>query len=204
MVEPLAVLALIVLVVWLVVVAGVRTYVGYRQTGTVTTLVRPETGSPAWWAKLISSGGVVLAFAAPIAELLGLAPIGALDHQAVRYAGLALGIVGIASSLAAQLAMGDSWRGDVDPNARTRLVTDGPFRLVRNPILTCTAVTVVGLGLMVPNVLSVLMLAALVVSMQVQVRLVEEPYLMRVHGDAYRRYASRTGRYLPGIGRLHT
>ena len=198
----MAVLALIVLVVWLAVVAGLRTYIGYRQTGTVATLVRPETGSPAWWAKLISSIGFVLAFAAPIAELANLAPIGALDHQPLRYAGLGLAIAAIAGSFASQLAMGSSWRGDVDPDARTALVTEGPFRVVRNPILTCTAATMIGLALMVPNVIALLMLAAILVGMEVQVRLVEEPYLARVHGDAYRRYASRTGRFLPGFGRL--
>ena len=32
-------------------------------------------------------------------------------------------------------------------------------------------------------------------------RLVEEPYLHRVHGTAYDRYAARTGRFLPWIGR---
>ncbi|HYI67892.1 MAG TPA: hypothetical protein VEW95_13305 [Candidatus Limnocylindrales bacterium] len=47
----MAVLAVLVLVVWLAVVAGLRTYIAYRQTGTVATLVRPETGSAAWWAK---------------------------------------------------------------------------------------------------------------------------------------------------------
>ena len=200
----MAVFALIVLVVWLVVVAGLRTYIGYRQTGTVATLTRPETGSAAWWAKLISTIGVVLAFAAPIAEMLGLAPIGVLDRPPVRYGGLALAIVGIISSFAAQLAMGESWRGDVDPDARTPLVTNGPFRVVRNPILTCTAATAIGIALMVPNILVVPMLVAIVIGMQLQVRLVEEPYLTRVHGDAYRRYASRTGRFLPGLGRLRS
>jgi hypothetical protein len=33
------------------------------------------------------------------------------------------------------------------------------------------------------------------------VRCVEEPYLIRVHGDAYRSYARAVGRFLPGIGR---
>jgi len=55
---------------------------------------------------------------------------------------------------------------------------------------------------MVPNLLAALMLAAVVTAQQIQVRLVEEPYLRRVHGDAYRRYATRTGRFLPWIGRL--
>ena len=46
------------------------------------------------------------------------------------------------------------------------------------------------------------MLAAVVTAQQIQVRLVEEPYLRRVHGDAYRRYAASTGRFLPWIGRV--
>ena len=55
---------------------------------------------------------------------------------------------------------------------------------------------------MVPNVLAVTMVAVVLVAHQVQVRLVEEPYLLRTHGDAFRRYAARTGRFVPGVGKL--
>jgi protein-S-isoprenylcysteine O-methyltransferase Ste14 len=54
---------------------------------------------------------------------------------------------------------------------------------------------------MVPNVLAVVMLVAFLAAYEIQVRLVEKPHLRRVHGDAYRRYAERTGRFLPWIGR---
>lgn len=137
-----------------------------------------------------------------MAELAGVAPFGFLDHPVVRYAGLALALLGIAGTLAAQSAMGDSWRPDVDPEARRPLVTTGPFRLVRNPVLTCTATTAFGLALMVPNPFALLTLAAFVTAWEIQVRLVEEPYLARVHGVDYRGYAARTGRFLPMIGRL--
>ncbi|HLS74191.1 MAG TPA: hypothetical protein VK046_10500 [Actinomycetaceae bacterium] len=39
--------------------------------------------------------------------------------------------------------------------------------------------------------------------MEIQVRLVEEPYLLRTHGPAYARYTARVGRFLPGLGRTH-
>lgn len=42
-------------------------------------------------------------------------------------------MVGIAATLYAQIAMGNSWRIGVDPTERTTLVTNGPFALVRNP-----------------------------------------------------------------------
>jgi len=81
-------------------------------------------------------------------------------------------------------------------------VTTGPFALVRNPIFTAMAVTSLGLTLMVPNPVAALGFAVLVVAVQMQVRAVEEPYLLAVHGEAYRRYAARVGRFVPGVGRL--
>ena len=152
-------------------------------------------------AMFTASAARVLNIAAPIAELVGLASFALLDQPALRVAGGNLVVPGIAGTLAGQWTMGDSWRGDVDPQASSRLVTTGLFRLVRNPILSATATTAVGLALMVPNVFAALMLAAFVTAMEIQVRLVEEPYLLGAHGDDYRRYAARTGRFLPWIGR---
>ena len=139
--------------------------------------------------------------AAPLADLAGLDPISILERTPVRAAGVVLVVVGIAATLAAQSAMGASWRPDVDPDVRTALVTSGPFRLVRNPIFTATAATAAGLALMVPNLVAAAMLVAFVAALQVQVRLVEEPYLHRVHAGAWEQYAARTGRFLPWIGR---
>jgi protein-S-isoprenylcysteine O-methyltransferase Ste14 len=98
--------------------------------------------------------------------------------------------------------MGASWRIGVDPAERTELVTTGVFAYVRNPIFTAMVAAQLGVALMVPTWLSVAALGALVVAVQLQVRAVEEPHLRRVHGAAYIEYASRTGRFLPGIGRL--
>jgi protein-S-isoprenylcysteine O-methyltransferase Ste14 len=53
---------------------------------------------------------------------------------------------------------------------------------------------------MVPNVIALAGLAAVVVGTELLVRLEEEPYLRRVHGEAYRRYTSSVGRFLPWIG----
>lgn len=55
-----------------------------------------------------------------------------------------------------------------------------------------------------PNLLAAAMLVAFLTALQTQVRLVEEPYLHRVHGTVYDQYAARTGRFLPWIGRQRT
>jgi len=62
--------------------------------------------------------------------------------------------------------------------------------------------TAAGLALLVPNATGLAALLVLVAGIELQVRLVEEPYLLRSHGAAYADWASRTGRFLPGVGRL--
>ncbi len=198
----MATLALILTVAWIAIVVGLRSLIQLRQTGRIGLYRGDQPGSAQWWSRRISSVGAALAVAAPLAELAGLAPIPVLDQPPLRVAGVMLFLLGVAGTVVAQLAMGESWRADVDPDARTPLVTSGPYRFVRNPILTATAVTVTGLALMVPNVLALAMLVLSVTAMQLQVRLVEEPYLRRVHTEAYEAYAARTGRFVPGIGRL--
>jgi protein-S-isoprenylcysteine O-methyltransferase Ste14 len=200
----MAVLALVLIAAWLLLVAGVRTLIQIRRTGDASApRFRDRPGSPQWWARLLSGAGFVCAVAAPLAELAGLDPITVLDRTPVRAAGVVLVVLGIAATLAAQLAMGGSWRPDVDPDTRTALVTAGPFRLIRNPIFTATAATAAGLALVVPNLVAAAMLVAFLAALELQVRLVEEPYLHRVHGPAWERYAARTGRFLPWIGRHH-
>ena len=198
----MAVLDLVLVCGWIVLVSFVRGAIQYRRTGSSPVRLRDRPGSPQWWARLVSTLGVLLAIAAPLAELAGLPPFATLDQPPVRWGGVLLVFLGIAITIGSQAAMGRSWRADVDPSARTALVTTGPFRLVRNPVFSGSAVTVVGLALVVPNVVSLLMLVAFLAGLEIQVRLVEEPYLLRIHGEAYRAYAAQTGRFVPGLGRL--
>ncbi len=85
--------------------------------------------------------------------------------------------------------------------AVTGLVTDGPFAVVRNPVFTAMTIAACGLTSLAPNVVAISGLAVLVVAVLLQVRVVEEPYLARVHGEAYLAYADRVGRLVPGVGR---
>ena len=62
--------------------------------------------------------------------------------------------------------------------------------------------TILGLVLMVPSVLAIAGLLALAVALELQVRLVEEPHLLRTHGEEYADYAARVGRFAPRLGFL--
>ena len=73
---------------------------------------------------------------------------------------------------------------------------------MRNPIYTALTAMTAGLALAVPNAVAAAGLAAMVLGNELQVRRIEEPYLDHIHGTAWRQYAARTGRFLPGLGRL--
>lgn len=115
----------------------------------------------------------------------------------MRALGVALYSLGLAGTLVAQRAMGSSWRVGVDASERTDLVTGGPFAVVRNPIFAAMIFAVLGLALLVPNITALLGFLSLVAAVELQVRFVEEPYLLRTHGEGY---ASRVGRFVPGVG----
>ncbi|WP_031511335.1 methyltransferase family protein [Streptomyces megasporus] len=187
--------------VFLLLDGVVRISVQRRRTG--DSGVRLPVGAPHWCARLASAaGGVLAGAAAPAADLLGMPLLPGADRPAWRAAGLALAALGVAATFAAQLAMGASWRTTVDPAERPALVTTGPFRLVRHPVYTALTLMTAGFALAVPNALAVVGLAAMLTGVELQVRRIEEPCLKRIHGAAWQRYAARTGRFLPGLGRL--
>lgn len=197
----MAVFALVLIGMWLLVIVGVRTVLRIRRTIDAGPAVRDRFGTAQWWARAVSTFGFLAIVAAPIVELVGVEPIPMLDPILLRVAGAVLAIAGIALTLVSQLAMGASWRADVDPDVRTALVTTGPFQWVRNPVLTGVVATLLGLAVLVPNPLALAGLLISLAAIEIQVRCVEEPYLRRVHGAEYTEYAARTGRFLPVLGR---
>jgi protein-S-isoprenylcysteine O-methyltransferase Ste14 len=183
---------------------GLRVLLQWRATGSTGVHgFGGRPGSAEWLAGVLFLAAIVLAVAAPVLDLADIVePIAALDHEAVNVAGLVVALAGVGATLAAQLAMGTSWRIGVDPAERTELVTAGPFAIVRNPIYSAMIPAGLGLTLMVPSVVALAGLAALAAALELQVRVVEEPHLLRVHGSAYGDYAARVGRFVPGVGRL--
>jgi protein-S-isoprenylcysteine O-methyltransferase Ste14 len=134
--------------------------------------------------------------------LLGDAGLGIWQvPSALRWSGWALVAGSFLLILLAQVHMGASWRIGID-SERTELVTGGLFTVVRNPIFTGMLGVVSGVVLATPSAWTVMALGHYILLVSLQVRL-EEEHLLRLHGDAYRAYASRVGRFFPGVGRLH-
>lgn len=182
---------------------GWRSYQQWRRTG--STGMRGFHGRPGSLEWLAGAGfvvAIVIGAAAPAVQLAGiLSPVPLLDHPAIGMLGGIAGVLGIAATLWAQQSMGDSWRIGVDASERTQLVDGGVFGLVRNPIFTAMLVFGLGVTLMAPNGLALFGFGLLLAAVELQVRVVEEPYLQSTHGRRYGDYAVRVGRFIPGVGR---
>ncbi len=197
-------LALAMWAVYGIAALGIRVAIHKRRTGsTGVAAVNAPPGTIKRAAEITHVFSLLLGLSAPILALLDVVePIDALDKHPVHAVGVALFIAGLAFVVWAQATMGDSWRIGTDPDERTELVVSGPFKVVRNPIFAGLIPTTLGLALVVPSVVALASVVAFTVSIELEARLIEEPHLLKVHGESYAAYARRVGRFFPGVGRL--
>jgi protein-S-isoprenylcysteine O-methyltransferase Ste14 len=116
-------------------------------------------------------------------------------QDSIRAIGVVLLLLSLVWTVLAQSQMGDSWRIGIDGDHPTRLVSTGVFGLSRNPIFVGMMITLLGLFLVIPNVVTLLTLVLGVVLINIQVRL-EEEHLWKLHGDEYENYRRRVRRWI--------
>ena len=197
-------LAIGILIAFGVLAFGVRIGIQLRRTGKTGVIgLREGAGAADWVSGILFVGGMAMGAISPILVLGDdLGTIDTLDVAALNVIGIILAVTGGLAVFGAQLGMGEAWRIGVSDEERTDLVTAGWFSLCRNPIYTSMIVGWLGLALLVPTWLGFAAAAVITAGLELQVRFVEEPHLVRTHGDEYRTYASRVGRFVPRIGRL--
>jgi protein-S-isoprenylcysteine O-methyltransferase Ste14 len=197
-------LAIWLLVAFAVLTFGVRVAIQLRRTGTTGLIgLREGAGLADWLSGILFIAGMAMGAASPVLMLRDdLGTIDSLDVGGVHAVGIALAATGGLAVFGAQLGMGESWRIGVSDEERTDLITGGWFAFCRNPIYTSMIVGSTGLALIVPTWLGFAAVVVVAAGLELQVRFVEEPYLVRTHGEEYRAYARRVGRFLPGIGRF--
>jgi protein-S-isoprenylcysteine O-methyltransferase Ste14 len=202
--EAVALWVLALFGLYLIVGFCLRTLIQRRQTGSTGLKgVRGKTLSIAWIAAAALGLGALTGISGPVLDLTGVIhPLSAFDSDLGHKVGILLFVSGLAVMFYSQLTMGSSWRVGVDPNERSVLITQGPFSFVRNPIYSAAAVMSIALILILPNILMICSFVTQFIGIELQVRGVEEPYLLKNHDRQYREYAGRVGRLVPFVGRL--
>jgi protein-S-isoprenylcysteine O-methyltransferase Ste14 len=195
-------IALVLFAVFGVLGFGWRSWLQYRRTGSTGFRgTSGRIGSTEWTAGVGFVVALMVAVSAAILQRANvIQPIRILTAVWIQVTGIAVAVIGIAATVYAQLEMGDSWRIGVDEQETTTLVHTGVFGRVRNPIYTAMFAFDLGVALVTPNLVACAGFILLVATIELQVRRVEEPHLLRTHGDAYRAYTARVGRFIPGVG----
>ena len=195
-----AAIALAQLTVFGVLGFGWRAWLQHRRTGSTGFRgVSGRIGSVEWAAGVGFAAALVVTVVGPALQYSGIIrPLG--DARWMLVAGIVMAICGIALTVWAQLDMGDSWRIGVDAGETTELVQTRAFGLVRNPIYTAMLIFGFGIALLTSNFVTIAGLVLTIGALELQVRRVEEPYLLAKHGAAYRRYTASVGRFIPGVG----
>jgi len=95
--------------------------------------------------------------------------------------------------------MGEHWRMDVAMDAKTELITDGPFLRIRHPIYAYQALLMVCSAVVLPTI-PMIALALIHVALVNAKAQNEERHLLATHGETYAAYVARTGRFVPRFG----
>src|SRR5258706_2324808 len=164
-------IALVMYVAFLAVAFGFRIWLQYRRM--------KDHGIRLRWSRsnkiertgvLLLLFGAILSGVAPLAQIMALVMESRLmSTPGLSWIGLLPAFLGFTVTFVAQLQMRDSWRIGVDAREMTPLVTVGLFAHVRNPIFAGILIATIGFLLLVPNVLSVVALASLVLGIELQV-----------------------------------
>jgi len=177
-----------------------RSYIVWKRTGVNPLVFRGSDSAHDYIGrvfKLLFAVVVVAVATYSTSENLYeyLTPIAWLERRWLQAAGATLLLTSLVWTVVAQAQMGESWRIGIDQERRTPLVRKGVFGLSRNPIFLGMMLTLLGLFLVIPNAVTLVVLALGVVLIQIQVRL-EEEFLSKTHGEAYAEYRRDVRRWL--------
>jgi protein-S-isoprenylcysteine O-methyltransferase Ste14 len=145
---------------------------------------------------------IVIAAAVTAAGML----TGALSNAAWQFGSAGLSVAGpvvmwagLAVRMWAIVVLGTSFRTTVEVDTGQRVVDSGPYRWVRHPSYTGILLLLAGLGLAYGNWAALAILLVLPAGVLIHRIFVEEAVLTQVIGRAYRDYAARTKRLVPGL-----
>jgi len=137
-----------------------------------------------WWTGEVSIGWGLPDGLAWLPVALGLVLVG-------------LGLALVFSTVRLFVTVGQGTLAPWDPTSR--LVVRGPYRHVRNPMISGVACVLAGEAVVLGLLPLLLWLAAFVVVNAVYLPLVEEPGLRRRFGDDYDAYRANVPRWIPRL-----
>lgn len=131
-----------------------------------------------------------------IAELVSIFLETNHSLSAVRVIGAITSVMGTVIFIVAVWTMRDSWRAGVSKNDKTELVTNGIYRISRNPAFLGFDLLYIGTLLMFFNWILCILTVFAVIMYHLQIVNVEEDFLLVTFGNEYQQYKKKVCRYI--------
>jgi len=191
--------ALAYLIIYCGILIGLRGFLLYKRTGINPIKSRKKTGIEGYVENVLKFCFilivvVILNFVFIENNYSLLIPITYLETSLIAYTGMALSMIGLVFGFVSQLQMGDSWRLGLNENETTQLIDHGIYKFSRNPIYLGYLISNIGFFMLMPNAISLSILALSYVSIAIKIRL-EENHLIKKNGLEYERYLKRVRRW---------
>ncbi len=179
---------------------GARVQLGL-QTMVETTTVRTQDNAPADRGTkyaLVGSLVVVIAAAWTVARHVTSLEVPENGWAWVRV-GIAAIWLGVGLRVWSIAVLGRFFRRDVLVQEGHEVVSAGPYRVVRHPAYAGNLLAAVGLGIVLGNSLSLVILVGVPLAGNIPRIRFEEAELTRSLGEPHRRYSGTTSRLIPGL-----
>lgn len=121
------------------------------------------------------------------------------SSDSLRYIGLLISAFGDIIFLISVITMKNSWRVGIYKNDKTKLITNGIYKISRNPAFLGFDLMYIGVTLLYSNPFIIIFSLFVITMLHLQI-LEEEKYLEKSFKDEYISYKNKTNRYL-GIKR---
>lgn len=170
---------------------GIRLRSNRRLQGQIG--VKSTTGKP---SRLIILAGPVILLIFAIDLWFGYTQTGPLPVSFL-YLGVFLALLGIAVRQWALATLGRFFFAQIEFSSDHKLITQGPYRLIRHPSYTGATLTFLGLALVMQSCGAVVVTAAYIGVFLGSRIFGEERALKKEFGEEYEAYARRTKRLVP-------
>jgi protein-S-isoprenylcysteine O-methyltransferase Ste14 len=174
----------------------------FHKTYAKNPIVLGSAGTPHGFLARLSSllspaiGAVTMLFAiSPRTYVAWLRPFSWYGSPGARLLGLGTLLVALLLAALGQSQMGPSWRVGIETDEKTIIVRRGLYRYSRNPIYLGMILIAIGYFLILPDPLTLVLLAEACTLFSVQVRL-EEQHLRALHGADFDAYCREVPRWL--------
>ncbi len=148
------------------------------------------------YAKYIEIIMKIATYMVPVVEVVSIVRNKDFFSVPVRVLGAAIAVIGVGVFIISVLTMQDSWRAGVSNTDQTELVTKGIYQISRNPAFLGFDLMYIGMALMFFNGLLLIVSVWAMVMFHLQIRFVEEVFLLETFGEAYLNYKNKVCRYI--------